>query len=254
MFELTEKVAVVTGGARGLGRSISMTLARQGAKVAIADLLVEEARKTVQDIVQNGGQATAVATDVTDLNSIKSMLDHVHEVYGPVDVLVNNAGWDKMSPFSETTPAFWDKVIAINFKGVLNCVYAVMGDMVARNSGKIINIASDAGRVGSSGEAVYSGAKGAVIAFSKAMARELARNKVNVNVVCPGPSETPLTEEMKQESALAVKIFASMDKIIPLRRMGMPQDIAGAVVFLASEEAAFITGQVLSVSGGLTMM
>lgn len=254
MFELTEKVAVVTGGARGLGRNISMTLARQGAKVVIADLLVEEARKTAQDIVQDGGQATAVTADVTDLNSIKSMLDHVHEVYGLVDVLVNNAGWDKMSPFSETTPAFWDKVIAINYKGVLNCVYAVMGDMVARNSGKIINIASDAGRVGSSGEAVYSGAKGAVIAFSKAMARELARNKINVNVVCPGPSDTPLTEEMKQESALAVKIFASMDKIIPLRRMGTPQDIAGAVVFLASEEAAFITGQVLSVSGGLTMM
>jgi 2-hydroxycyclohexanecarboxyl-CoA dehydrogenase len=254
MFELTEKVAVVTGGARGLGRSLSMTLAKQGAKVVIADVLVEEARKTAQDIVQVGGQATAVTTDVTDLNSIKSMLDRVHAVYGLVDVLVNNAGWDKMSPFSETTPAFWDKVIAINYKGVLNCVYAVMGDMVARNSGKIINIASDAGRVGSSGEAVYSGAKGAVIAFSKAMARELARNQVNVNVVCPGPLETPLTEEMKQESALAVKIFASMDKIIPLRRMGMPQDIAGAVVFLASEEAAFITGQVLSVSGGLTMM
>lgn len=254
MFELTEKVAVVTGGARGLGRSLSMTLAKQGAKVVIADVLVEEARKTAQDIVQDGGQATAVTADVTDLNSIKSMLDRVHEVYGLVDILVNNAGWDKMSPFSETTPAFWDKVIAINYKGVLNCVYAVMGDMVARNSGKIINIASDAGRVGSSGEAVYSGAKGAVIAFSKAMARELARNQVNVNVVCPGPLETPLTEEMKQESALAVKIFASMDKIIPLRRMGTPQDIAGAVVFLASEEASFITGQVLSVSGGLTMM
>jgi 2-hydroxycyclohexanecarboxyl-CoA dehydrogenase len=254
MFELTGKVAVVTGGARGLGRGISMTLARQGAKVAISDLLTEEAEKTVQDIERDGGQATAVKTDVTDLNSVNAMLDHVHAVFGPVDILVNNAGWDKMLPFSKTTPQFWDKVIAINYKGVLNCVYAIMGDMVERNSGKIVSIASDAGRVGSSGEAVYSGAKGAVIAFSKTIARELARNKINVNVVCPGPSETPLVQEMKQESDFAVKVFASMDKIIPLRRLGVPQDVANAVVFLASEEASFITGQVLSVSGGLTMM
>ena len=187
MFELTEKVAVVTGGARGLGRGISIALARQGAKVAISDLLTGEAEKTVEEIGRNGGQATAVKTDITDLNSVNAMLDRVHEFFGPVDILVNNAGWDKIIPFSKTTPEFWDKVISINYKGVLNCVYAVMNDMVERNSGKIISIASDAGRVGSSGEAVYSGAKGAVIAFSKTIARELARNKINVNVVCPAP-------------------------------------------------------------------
>jgi len=254
VFELTEKVAVVTGGARGLGRGISIALAKQGAKVAISDLLTGEAEKTVQDISRSGGQAVAVQTDVTDLHSVNAMLDRVHEFFGPVDILVNNAGWDRILPFSETTPEFWDKVISINYKGVINCVYATMNDMIERNSGKIISIASDAGRVGSSGEAVYAGAKAAVIAFSKTIAREFARHKINVNVVCPGPSQTPMVEEMKQESELALKLITSTERHIPLRRMGQPQDIAGAVVFLASEEASFITGQVLSVSGGLTMV
>ncbi len=158
-----------------------------------------------------------------------------------------------MKPFLETTPEFWDKVININFKGILNTVYAVAPDMVARNSGKIINIASDAARVGSMGESIYSGAKGAVISFSKTLARELARNQINVNVICPGPTSTPLLDDMKAEDAFATKILSAMDRIIPLKRMGTPQDIANAVAFFASREADFITGQVLSVSGGLTM-
>jgi len=159
-----------------------------------------------------------------------------------------------MVPFAETTPDLWDRIIAINYKGVLNCVYVVMNDMISRNDGKIISIGSDAGRVGSSGEAVYSGTKGAVIAFSKSMARELARNGIKVNVVCPGPTDTPLAEEMKRESEMNRKIFSGMEKIIPLRRMGTPEEIGHAVAFLASDEAGFITGQVLSVSGGLTMV
>jgi len=254
MCSLKDKVAVVTGGGRGIGKGISEVLSRQGAIVCIADLLIDEAQRTAEEIEKAGGKALAVRTDVTDIDSVRSMLDKVHEVYGPVDILVNNAGWDKMIPFAETTPDLWERIISINYKGVLNCVHVVMNDMISRNNGKIISIGSDAGRVGSSGEAVYSGTKGAIISFSKSIARELARNGVRVNVVCPGPTETPLAEEMKQESEINRKIFSGMEKIIPLRRMGTPEEIGHAVAFLASEEAAFITGQVLSVSGGLTMV
>jgi 2-hydroxycyclohexanecarboxyl-CoA dehydrogenase len=253
MFELTDKVAVVTGGARGIGKGICQTLASQGAKVAIADLLIDEAVATAAEIENTGGKALAVKTDITDLLSVQSMINAVKEKFGPVDILVNNAGWDRMKPFLKTTPDFWDKVIDINYKGTMNTIYAIANDMIERNSGKIINIASDAARVGSMGESIYSGAKGAVISFSKTMARELARNKINVNVICPGPTPTPLLDDMKAEDAFADKVLSSMDKIIPLKRMGSADDIAAAVVFFASDEASFITGQVLSVSGGLTM-
>ena len=254
MFELTDKVAIVTGGARGIGKGISTILAKQGAKVAIADLLEEEAKKTVEEIEKNGGKAIAVKTDVTNLEQVKDMVAKVKETFGPVDILVNNAGWDRIIPFEKTTPDFWEKVISINYKGVLNCVYAVIPDMIKRNSGRIISISSDAARVGSMGEAVYSGTKGAIISFSKTMARELARNKITVNVICPGLTHTPLVEEMEEESEFAKKVFSGMERIIPLRRLGTPEDIAYAVVFFASDEANFITGQTLSVSGGLTMV
>ncbi|MCJ7772679.1 MAG: SDR family oxidoreductase, partial [Desulfobacterales bacterium] len=193
-------------------------------------------------------------TDITDLVSVKTMVEKSRDHFGSIDILVNNAGWDRIIPFTETTPEFWDKIIDINFKGMLNCTYCVLDDMISKKRGKIINISSDAARVGSMGEAVYAGAKGAVISFSKSLARELARNQINVNVICPGPSSTPMVEEMKAESEFAEKILSSMDRIIPLKRMGLPEDIANAVVFLASKEADFITGQVLSVSGGLTMV
>jgi len=254
MFELTDKVAIVTGGARGIGKGICAMLAKQGAKVAIADLLMDEGVATAAEIENSGGCAIAVKTDITDLASVQTMVAAVKQKFGPVDVLVNNAGWDRMKPFMKTEPAFWSKVIDINFKGMLNTTYAVAGDMMERNSGKIINIASGAARVLIMGESVYAGAKGAVISFSKTMARELARNKINVNVICPGPTPTPLLDDMKAEDAFADKVLSSMDKIIPLKRMGTADDIAVAVVFFASDEANFITGQVLSVSGGLTMV
>lgn len=254
MFELTDKTAIVTGGGRGIGKAISLVLAKQGAKVAIADLLMDEAEKVVREIKEAKGEAMAVETDITDLGKIKSMVAAVKAAYGPVDILVNNAGWDRMILFKDTSSDFWDKVISINFKGVLNCFHAVIDDMISRNSGKIISISSDAARVGSMGESVYSGTKGAIISFSKTMARELARHKINVNVVCPGPTPTPLAAEMKEEGEFAKKVFEGMEKIIPLKRMGTPEDIAYAVAFFASEEASFITGQVLSVSGGLTMV
>jgi 2-hydroxycyclohexanecarboxyl-CoA dehydrogenase len=253
MFELTGKTAIVTGGARGIGKGISMTMAKQGARVVIADLLMDAAQETTAEIRQTGAKVLAVQTDVADLTSVKSMVEKVKSEFGQIDILVNNAGWDRMKPFLKTTPDFWDKVININFKGVLNTVYSVAEDMMARNSGRIINIASDAARVGSTGESVYSGAKGAVLSFSKTLARELARNSITVNVLCPGPTPTPLLDDMKAEDSFADKVLSSMDKIIPLKRMGTPEDIAAAVVFLSSDEAGFITGQVLSVSGGLTM-
>jgi 2-hydroxycyclohexanecarboxyl-CoA dehydrogenase len=253
MFKLTGKTAIVTGGARGIGKGISMIMAKQGANVVIADLLKDQAEETAAEIRQAGAKALAVQTDIADLMSVKAMVEKVKSEFGQIDILVNNAGWDRMKPFLKTTPDFWDKVININFKGVLNTVYAVAEDMISRNSGRIINIASDAARVGSMGESVYSGAKGAVLSFSKTLARELARNSITVNVLCPGPTPTPMLDDMKAEDSFADKVLSSMDKIIPLKRMGTPDDIAAAVVFLASDEAGFITGQVLSVSGGLTM-
>jgi 2-hydroxycyclohexanecarboxyl-CoA dehydrogenase len=253
MFELTNKTAIVTGGARGIGKGICEMLAKQGASVVIADLLIDEAVATAADIENAGGKAIAIKTDITDLASVQAMVEAVKDKFGPIDILVNNAGWDRMKPFIKTTPDFWNKVIDINYKGVLNTTYAVADSMIERNRGKIINIASDAARVGSMGEAIYAGTKGAVISFSKTMAREFARNKINVNVICPGPTPTPLLDDMKAEDAFADKVLSGMDKIIPLKRMGTADDIAAAVVFFASEEASFITGQVLSVSGGLTM-
>jgi 2-hydroxycyclohexanecarboxyl-CoA dehydrogenase len=254
MFELTGKTAIVTGGARGIGRGIATALAAQGAGVAIADIRADDAQNTVAEITKAGGKAMALHADITNLESVKAAVAGTREAFGPVDILVNNAGWDKMSPFVKTGPDLWDRIIAINYRGVLNFCYAVSGDMMSRNSGRIISIASDAGRVGSTGESVYAGAKAAVMGFSKSLARELARNGVTVNVICPGPTPTPLLDEMKKEDPLAEKILSSMDKVIPLRRMGTPEDIAAAVVFLASAEAGFITGQIISVSGGLTMV
>ncbi|MGC8720739.1 MAG: SDR family NAD(P)-dependent oxidoreductase [Thermodesulforhabdaceae bacterium] len=250
---MDNRVAVVTGGARGIGKAICQILAKQGARVAVADIKTDLAEQTAAEITASGGTAMAVYADVTDLESVRAMARKIHEAFGTVDILVNNAGWDRIMLFSETTPDFWDKVININFKGVLNCIHVFMQDMIEKKQGRIISISSDAAKVGSSGESVYSGAKGAVVSFSKTMARELARYNVTVNVVCPGPTETPLVDEMRVDSELGQKILGAMEKIIPLRRMAKPEDIAYAVAFLASDEAGYITGQTLSVNGGLTM-
>lgn len=253
MFKLKGRVALVTGGAQGIGKAISFAMAMRGAKVAIADIDLSAAQKSVDQIKDSNGEAIAVQMDVTNFEKVKKAVAEVKDNLGSIDILVNNAGWDRMIQFIKTAPDFWDKVIDINYKGVLNCCYSVLEDMVAKNSGRIINIGSDAARVGSSGEAVYAGAKGAIISFSKSLAREVARNQITVNVICPGPTDTPMTRQMQEESEFAKKILSKMDKIIPLNRAGAPEDIAASVVFLASGEANFITGQVLSVSGGLTM-
>lgn len=247
---LVGKAALVTGAAQGIGRAIAMRLAEEGAKVAVADIQEDVAVRTVGEIKAAGGVACAVRLDVTSLESAMGAVAAAEREIGPIDILVNNAGWDKLEPFVESTPETWDRVIAINFRGVINCCKAVIPGMQARGGGKIVSIASDAGRVGSSGEAVYSGCKAAIIAFSKTIARELARNNINVNVVCPGPTETALLRGVMEKQP---KVLEAMKRGIPMRRLGKPEDLAGAVAFFASPDADYATGQVVSISGGLTM-
>lgn len=254
MRDLSDKTAIVTGSGRGIGRAIALRLAEEGATVAVNDLEEERAADTVAAIEDAGGTALTAVADVTDYDAVASMVDSVVESEGGVDLLVNNAGWDRIEWFIEQDPEVWDRIIDINMKGQLNCAHAVANHFVDTGTdGKIVNIASDAARVGSSGEAVYSGTKGGIISFTKTLARELARDKINCNAVAPGPTDTPLVEEMK-ETDLGGKILGGMEQQVPLGRMAEPDDIAGAVAFLASSDADFITGQVLSVSGGLTMV
>jgi len=250
IVRLNGKVAIVTGAAQGIGRAIAMRLAAEGAKVAIADINEEIAQRTASEIKAAGHEACAVKLDVTSLDSAMAAVERVEREVGPLDILVNNAGWDKLEPFVESVPETWDRVIAINFRGVIHCCKAVAPKMQTRGHGKIVSIASDAGRVGSMGEAVYSGCKGAIIAFSKTLARELARNNINVNVVCPGPTETALLQGVMAEQP---KVLDAMKRGIPMRRLGKPEDLAGAVAFFASSDADYATGQVISISGGLTM-
>lgn len=247
---LNGKVALVTGAAQGIGLAIARRLASEGASVAMGDIQAEAATRAAEDVRRLGFQARAVSLDVTSLDGVRTAADTVECDLGPIDILVNNAGWDKVEPFVDSRPETWDKVIAINFRGVLNCCSVVAPRMQARGRGKIVSISSDAARVGSTGEAVYAGCKAAIIAFSKTLARELAAGRVNVNVICPGPTETPLLQ-----SAMAgrVRVLEAMARTIPFRRLGQPDDIAGAAAFFASSDSDYITGQVLSVSGGLTM-
>jgi 2-hydroxycyclohexanecarboxyl-CoA dehydrogenase len=254
LVDMRGKVALVTGGARGIGRAIVAVMAHAGGSVAIADLRVDLAEQTAAEVCRDTGvQVVAFKTDVTDLVEVRETTDRVLQTFGKIDVLINNAGWDELKPFLQTTPDFWEKIIAINFRSVLNTCYAVLPHMVARKTGVVVSISSDAGRVGSLGEAVYAGTKAGIIAFSRALAREHARDNLRFNVICPGPTQTPLVEEMQQQ-AFGSRVLGRMEQYIPLGRLARPEDIAPMVVFLASDAASFITGQVISVSGGLTMV
>lgn len=253
MKGLQEKVVVVTGGSGGIGAALCERFAEEGAKVAIFDLNAEGAGQVAARIQEKGGQAVAYRVDITDYAGIAAAVARVESEQGPIDVLVNNAGWDHAARFLDTEPALWDKIININLKGPINLHHAVLKGMVARGRGRVVNIASDAGRVGSSGESVYSACKGGIIAFTKTMAREVARKQINVNVVCPGPTDTPLFRDFAGEGESGAKLRNALEKAIPFGRLGQPADVVGAVCFLASDDAAFITGQVVSVSGGLTM-
>tara|TARA_B100000929_G_scaffold156219_1_gene123806 strand:- start:496 stop:1251 length:756 start_codon:yes stop_codon:yes gene_type:complete len=250
---MTERLALVTGGASGIGREICLGLARNGRKVAVADINLAGAQETQAMTTEAGATALAVQMDVSDSDAVHVGLLEVIDELGPVEVLVNCAGWDELMPFGNTDESFWDRVIEINYKGVLRTVHACLPSMVDAGWGRIVNIGSDAGRVGSSFEAVYSGAKGGVIAFTKTVAREVARSGVTANVVCPGPTDTPLLDGIVAASDDGDKIIGAMARAVPMKRVGTPSEVASAVVYFCSEEASFVTGQTLSVSGGLTM-
>ncbi len=230
------RTALVTGAARGIGRAICDALAADGMRVAACDVLEGP------DIVP---------MDVIDPASVNAAVERIEAEYGPVEVLVNNAGWDELRLFLDSDEEFWDRVIEINYKGCLRTTKRVLPGMVEAGWGRVVNIGSDAGRVGSSMESVYAGTKGAVIAFTKTIAREVARSGVTANTVCPGPTRTPMLEGMAE--AGEGKLIESLTRAVPMKRLGEPEDVAAAVAFLVSERAGFITGQTLSVSGGLTM-
>jgi 2-hydroxycyclohexanecarboxyl-CoA dehydrogenase len=255
-IDLTGKTVIVTGGAQGIGRAIVDDFAQAGADVVIADLQADVAQTTAHEISQSTGQnIIALHTDVTDLHSVQHMTTQALQQFDHIDILVNNAGWDRFIPFIETTPDFWDKVININYRGVLNLCYAVLPHMIESKSGSIVNIASDAGRGGSMGESIYAGCKAAVIAFSKTIAREHARDNIRVNVVSPGITKTALYDTITAGSDFGARVMTAIEKTIPLgRRPADPTEVSPAVLFLASDAASYITGQVLSVSGGLTMV
>ncbi|MFN3746653.1 MAG: glucose 1-dehydrogenase [Hyphomicrobiaceae bacterium] len=253
MRGLQGKSAIVTGGGGGIGRAICARLGAAGARVGVFDLDKAAAERTVAALAAQGASARAYEVDITDHAAVVRAVEAFERDIGPTDVLVNNAGWDKFAYFLTTEPELWRKIIAINLEGPINLHHAVLKGMQARRAGRVVNIASDAGRVGSSMEAVYSGAKGGVIAFTKTMAREMARSGVTLNVVCPGPTETPLLEALTGAGDQGARVHEGLKRAIPLGRLGQPEDIAGIVTFLASEEAGYITGQVISVSGGLTM-
>ena len=246
-MDFENRVALVTGGASGIGRAVAERLAAGGARVAVCDLDATGAERAAAEV---GG--IAVPMDVTDTAGVRVAVRQATESLGPADVLVNAAGWDRIQRFLETDEAFWDQVVAINFRGVMATCHAVLPTMVERGSGAVVNVASEAGRSGSSGEAVYSGAKGAVIAFSKALAREVARYGVRVNIVAPGVTDTPFVQRNVDEGH--GKLMDAIVAATPLRRMSTPDEVAEAIAFLASDRAAFTTGETLSVSGGLVMM
>jgi 2-hydroxycyclohexanecarboxyl-CoA dehydrogenase len=253
---VAERVAFVTGAASGFGRAIAERAANDGFSVSIADIDSNGAATVAGEIQKSGGEAIALGCDVSDLEQVRGAVEATVDELGGIDALVNNAGFDIPNFFLKTDPADWQRLIGVNLVGVLNCTYFAAPKIGARcretGYGRIVNIASDAGRVGGLGEGVYSAAKGGVIAFTKAMARELARDKVTVNCVCPGPADTPMVQAFKKTD-LGTKLMDRMERATPLRRLGRPEDTAGAVAYFLADEANFLTAQVLSVSGGLTI-
>ena len=247
------KTVIVTGGGGGIGAPTCMRFAQEGARVVVMDVNATAAQETVQKIQNSGGQALACAVDLRDAANTAGEIARIEEDFGEIDILVNGVGWDVFTPFLKSGPDFWTKIIDINLRSVLNITHPVLASMVTRRSGKIVSLASDAARGGSSGESVYAACKAGIIAFSKTLAREHARHGISVNVVCPGVTETAMLEAFMEEAGDKEKLRQAFARAVPMGRLGQPEDLPGAIVFFASDDANFITGQVLSVSGGLTM-
>ena len=252
MRGLKDRTVLVTGGANGIGAAIARRLAQEGCAVGILDLDAATGEMLVSEIKAVGGRASLHAVDITDYDAVARAVESLEAAFGPLAFLVNNAGWDRAQSFLETTPEFWRKIVAINLFGPLNVNHVVLRGMAARGFGRVVNIASDAGRVGSSGEAVYSACKGGIIAFTKTVARELVGKGVILNTVCPGPTDTAILRSFL-EGPDGARIAEGLKRAIPMRRLGVPEDYPGLVAFLLSDDAAYITGQTISVSGGLTM-
>jgi len=247
-MKLNGKSAIVTGAASGIGLATAETLAEAGAVVVIADIARDKGEAAAVGIQKKGHKAEYVHLDITDDKSIAAFVESIQSKVGAIDVIVNGAGWGQITPFWEMPLDVWSKIVELNLVGPMKLIRALLPGMMERNGGKIVNVGSDAGRVGSSGETVYAGAKGGLIAFTKSLAREVARYNINVNCVCPGPTETPLL------SAVPEKHLEAFKRAIPFRRFGKPQEVADAILFFASSRSDYITGQVLSVNGGLTMV
>lgn len=252
--QLTNKVALVTGGGNGIGAAIVRRLAESGASVGIIDRDEASARSIAAELETSGVTTAVVVADISDNSAVVSGVDAIEAALGPIDILVNNAGWDSLKPFLDNDEAHRDLIMDINLKGPINVTHAVLTKMVGRGRGRVVTISSDAGRVGSTGQAVYSACKAGMIALTKSTAREVARHGITLNVVAPGPTRTRMMEEaLDGDDASAKHVLERMTKAVPMRRMGEPEDVAGIAVFLATDDASFITGQVISVSGGLTM-
>jgi 2-hydroxycyclohexanecarboxyl-CoA dehydrogenase len=250
---LKNKVAIVTGTSRGIGRAVALAFAREGVDLLLVGRSEADLNRVAEEVRSEGRKCLVAVADVSKEDDVKRAVDAAREEFGKIDILVNNAGWDIAKPFLQSDPELWDKIIAINLRGPLNLHKAVLPHIIAAGGGKVINVASDAGRVGSSGESVYSACKGGLIAFSKTLAREHARDNIRINVVCPGPTDTALLRSFVGDGEYGQKIYDGLKKAIPLKRLGQPDDIAGMIAFLASDDADFMTGQVISISGGLTM-
>ena len=252
MRGLKDRTVLVTGGANGIGAAIARRLAEEGCAVGILDMDAAAGEKLAGEIKAAGGRASLHAVDITDYAAVARAVEAFEAAVGPVAFLVNNAGWDRAANFVDTTPEFWRQVVAINLFGPLNMTHVVLRGMAARGFGRVVNIASDAGRVGSSGEAVYSACKGGIIAFTKTVARELVGKGVILNTICPGPTDTAILRSFL-EGPDGTRIAEGLKRAIPMRRLGVPEDYPGLVAFLLSDDAGYITGQTISVSGGLTM-
>ncbi len=246
-MDLQGQIVIVTGGASGIGKATAFLLAGEGARVFVGDVDAEGGRRAAAEGAVQGLAVEYLPLDLIETQSIDDFVAAVEQRTERVDALVNGAGWDQIQPFLENPPEIWDRVIAINLMGAVRLTRGVLPPMVAARGGKIVNIASDAGRVGSMGETVYAAAKGGLIAFTKSLARELARYQINVNCVCPGPTDTPLFQRQPE------RMKEALTRAIPFRRIAQPIEIAHAVLFFLSRRSDYITGQVLSVSGGLTM-